>query len=246
MFSNSLFYHQITRKTIVAFGSLFSDIKIKRDNEDGTVSQTVSVPIAYAPKEKWIVKLEQDPNLDNYVYTTLPRLSFEITGFNYDAARRTNRNQYITCADANGLITRTFAPTPYNIDISLYALTKNTEDGLQIVEQILPYFTPEFTMSIKAVPESNIITDIPIILNSLSVNDEYDGDFQTRRFVTYTLNFTLKAWMFGPVTDAGVINKVFVNTPDFDNTAAAYANLDMAGQVSDATTTATWNEDPNT
>lgn len=244
MFSNTLFYHQITRKTIVAFGSLFSDIKIKRDSDSG-VSQTIAVPIAYAPKEKWIVKLEQDPNLDNYVYTTLPRLSFEITGFNYDASRRTNRNQYITCADENGLITRTFSPTPYNIDISLYAITKNTEDGLQIIEQILPYFTPEFTMSIKAVPESNIITDIPIILNSLSVNDEYDGDFQTRRFVTYTLNFTLKAWMFGPVTDAGVINRIFVNTTDIDFNTQDYANLDMFGQISDASTEHTWDEDPN-
>lgn len=243
MFSNTLFYHQITRKTIVAFGSLFSDIKIKRDAENGT-SQTIAVPIAYAPKEKWIVRLEQDPNLDNYVYTTLPRLSFEITGLNYDAARRTNRNQYITCADENGLITRTFSPTPYNIDITLYALTKNTEDGLQIVEQILPYFTPEFTMSIKAVPEANIITDIPIILNSLSVNDEYDGDFQTRRFVTYTFNFTLKAWMFGPVTDAGVINKIFVNTTDIDNLDKDYANLDMTGQIEGAATFHVWDEDP--
>lgn len=244
MFSNTLFYHEITRKTIVAFGSLFSDIKIKRDADDGT-SQTIAVPIAYAPKEKWIVRLEQDPNLNNSVYTTLPRLSFEITGFNYDAARRTNRNQYITCADENGLITRTFSPTPYNIDITLYALTKNTEDGLQIVEQILPYFTPEFTMSIKAVPDANIVTDIPIILNNLSVNDEYDGDFQTRRFVTYTMNFTLKAWMFGPVTDGTVINRIYVNTIDIDALEKGYANLDMNGQIEDASVIHAWVEDPN-
>ena len=242
MFSNTLFYHQITRKTIVAFGSLFSDIKIKRDADDGT-SQTIAVPIAYAPKEKWIVKLEQDPTLDNYVYTTLPRMSFEVTNFSYDPSRKMNRNNYITCADQNGQVTRMFAPVPYNIDINLYAISKTTEDGLQIIEQILPYFNPEFTMSIKAVPESNVITDIPIILNSLDVNDEYDGDFQTRRFVTYTLSFTLKAWMFGPVSEAGVINKVFINTPDTNNSEINIASLDMNGDLSTGIITHVWNED---
>lgn len=242
MFSNNIFYHQITRKTIVAFGSLFSDIKIKRDADNG-ISQTVSVPIAYAPKEKWLVRLEQDPNLTNYTYTTLPRMSFEITNFSYDPSRKTNRNNFITCADANGKVTRMFAPVPYNIDINLYALTKTTEDGLQIIEQILPYFNPEFTMSIKAVPESNVITDIPIILNSLDVNDEYDGDFQTRRFVTHTLSFTLKSWMFGPVSESGVINRVIINTPDFDNTETNIAYLDMNGDLNTGLIAQIWDED---
>jgi hypothetical protein len=233
MLANTIFYHQITRKIIVAFGSLFSDVKIKREN--GEVDQTISVPIAYAPKEKWIVKLEQDPSHDNYTYTTLPRLSFEITNFSYDSSRKTNRNSYITCADSDGGVTRTFAPVPYNIDISLYALSKTTEDGLQIVEQILPFFAPEFTMSIKAIPQSNIITDIPIVLNSLELNDEYDGDFQTRRFVTYTMNFTLKAWMFGPVSESGVINKVFVNTE--------YANLEVNGDITTGEITSNWIEE---
>lgn len=241
MFSNTLFYHQITRKTIVAFGSLFSDIKIKREADDGT-SQTVSVPIAYAPKEKWLVKLEQDPNQTGYVYTTLPRLSFEVVNYSYDSVRKTNRNNVITCSSEDGAITRMFAPVPYNIDINLYALTKTTEDGLQIIEQILPYFSPEFTMSIKAVPESNVITDIPIILNSLDVNDEYDGDFQTRRFVTHTLNFTLKAWMFGPVSEAGIINRVFVNTTNITDTDMDFAKLDAQGNISDGSIILHWNE----
>lgn len=235
MFANTVFYHEITRKVIVAFGSLFSDIKIKRVDQSGGNTQTVAVPIAYAPKEKWVVKIEQDPNQNEYTYTTLPRLSFEITNFAYDPSRKTNRNAFITCGDANGLVTRTYAPVPYNIDISLYALTKTTEDGLQIIEQILPFFTPEFTMSIKAVPESNVITDIPIILNSLDVNDEYDGDFQTRRFVTYTMNFTLKAWMFGPVSESGIIHKIFVNTD--------YAKMDMEGDITTASVTTNWTED---
>lgn len=226
----------------MAFGSLFSDIKIERKGPDG-ISQTIAVPIAYAPKEKWIVKIEQDPSLEQYTYTTLPRLSFEITGFSYDATRKTNRTSYITCSDGSTM-KKTYSPVPYNIDISLYALTKTSEDGLQIVEQITPYFAPELTMSINAIPESNIITDIPIIMNSLDVNDEYDGDFQTRRFITYTMNFTIKAWMFGPVTEAGVINKIFVNLPDLDS-SNSYANLDMSGFTDTGISLHVWDEDNN-
>ena len=235
MLNNTIFYHAITRKIIVGFGSLFSDIKIKREDIAKTIEQTVAVPIAYAPKEKWLVRLEQDPNLENHTYTTLPRMSFEITGFSYDPVRKINRNSYITCSDpVDGTIKRTFAPVPYNIDISLYVLTKTTEDGLQIIEQILPFFSPELTMALKVVPESNIITDVPVILNSMSLNDEYDGDFETRRFVTYTLNFTIKALMFGPVTNASIINRVFVNTDQ--------ANLDAIGNTVSGDITSTWNE----
>lgn len=235
MLTNNIFYHSITRKIIVAFGSLFSDIKIKRENKEGTVEQTVAVPIAYAPKEKWLVRIEQDPSLDNYTYTTLPRLSFEIVSISYDAQRKTNRTGFITCSNGADTMKKTYAPVPYNIEINLYALTKTTEDGLQIVEQILPFFAPELTMSINAVPESNIVTDIPIILNSLDVNDEYDGDFQTRRFVTYTMGFTLKAWMFGPVTESGIIKKVFVNTD--------HAKLDMDGNPVTGGIGFLWDED---
>lgn len=235
MLNNTIFYHAITRKIIVGFGSLFSDIKIKREDIAKTIEQTVAVPIAYAPKEKWLVRLEQDPNLENHTYTTLPRMSFEITGFSYDPVRKINRNSYITCSDpVDGTIKRTFAPVPYNIDISLYVLTKTTEDGLQIIEQILPFFSPELTMALRVVPESNIITDVPVILNSMSLNDEYDGDFETRRFVTYTLNFTIKALMFGPVTNASIINRVFVNTDQ--------ANLDAIGNTVSGDITSTWNE----
>lgn len=236
MLNSTIFYHAITRKIIVGFGSLFSDIKITREDLTKTVEQTVAVPIAYAPKEKWIVRLEQDASLENHTYNTLPRMSFEITGFSYDAIRKINRNSYITCSDSvDGTIKRTFAPVPYNIDISLYVLTKTTEDGLQIIEQILPFFSPELTMAVKVVPESNIITDIPVILNSMSLNDEYDGDFQTRRFVTYTLNFTIKALMFGPVTNSSIINRIFVNTE--------YANLDALGNTNTGVITNTWDED---
>lgn len=244
MLNNQIFYHAITRKIIVAFGSLFSDIKIKRDkdHEDGPLSQTVAVPISYAPKEKWLVRIEQDPDLNNHTYISLPRLSFEITGITYDPSRRVNRGATITCGGPDG-VSRLFAPVPYNIDISLYSLTKTQEDGLQIVEQIVPYFAPEFTMSVKVVPEFNLIVDIPLVLNSVAVQDDYDGDFQIRRFVTYTMNFTMKAMMFGPISDTGkIINNVLVDVSDFEDQTRSYANLDLEGNEANGSYTVNWHE----
>ena len=208
------FYHGLTRKVIVAFGSLFSNLKIDRHDNDGALQQTVVVPLAYAPKEKWIVRIEQDPALERQVYTTLPRMSFEITGMSYDPSRKLNRMNKInlyTDPSNVGTLNTSYTPVPYNIDISLYILTKTQEDALQIVEQILPYFTPEFTLSLNVVPALELVLDIPIILNAVSVSDEYDGDFQNRRFVTYTLNFTLKANFFGPVTTSGVIETIIID-----------------------------------
>jgi hypothetical protein len=245
MLDNQVFYHGSIRNTIVAFGTLFSNIYIDRKAEgsvEGTTIQRLQIPISYAPKEKWIVRIDSDPNLNQHTYTTLPRMSFEINAFNYDATRKTNRNNTITCAKSDGTITRTYAPVPYNIDINLYVLTKTQEDGMQIIEQILPYFAPEFTMSIKMLAESNVITDVPIILNSLDINDEYDGDFQTRRFVTHTLGFTLKTWMFGPVTEHGIVNKVFINTADTDNIDTAFAKLDITGDITTGNTASNWDE----
>ena len=240
MLNNEIFYHGITRKTIVAFGSLFSDIKIKRQNVDNTAEQIIAVPIAYAPKEKWLVRIDQDSSLENHVYTVLPRLSFEITGFSYDSQRKFNRSTFITCSTGDGM-KKTFAPVPYNIEISLYALAKTSEDGLQIMEQIVPYFSPELMMTINSVPESNIKSDIPVILNSVSINDEYDGDFQTRRFVTYTFTFTLKSWMYGPVINGGIIKNIFVNTIN-DTDLGSMANLEQVGSTGTGNITTSWNE----
>ena len=214
MLSNNVFYHGLIRKTIVAFGSLFSDIYIDRkqgDSVSGTTIQRLQIPLAYAPKEKWIVRIDSDPNLEQHTYTTLPRMSFEINGYNYDSQRKLNRMQQIKCGSGIDSMTYMYTPVPYNIDISLYILTKTQEDGLQIIEQILPTFTPEYTLSINAVPEMNVKQDIPVILNSVSVSDEYDGDFQTRRFVTHTLNFTLKTSLFGAVAGKAVIAQVEAN-----------------------------------
>lgn len=214
MLNNNVFYHGIIRKTIVGFGRLFSDVYIDRkqgDSTTGTTIQRIQVPLAYAPKEKWIVKIDSDPTLENYTYTTLPRMSFEILSYGYDATRKLNRMQKIQCGSGSTLRNYTYTPVPYNIEIGLYILTKTQEDGLQILEQILPTFTPEYTLPIKVVPDMNIVQNTPVVLNSVSVSDEYDGDFQTRRFVTHTLNFTLKTDLFGAISGQGIIDTVTAN-----------------------------------
>ena len=214
MLSNQVFYHGLIRKSIVAFGRLFSDVYIDRkqgDSVTGTTVQRLQVPLAYAPKEKWLVRIDQDPNLESNTYVSLPRMSFEIIGYNYDPSRKLNRMQQIKCGDATNSMTTMYTPVPYNIDISLYILTKTQEDGLQIIEQILPTFTPEYTLVVNAVPDMNIKQEVPVILNAVSVSDEYDGDFQTRRFVTHTLNFQMKANLFGGVGEGAVIDTVYAN-----------------------------------
>jgi hypothetical protein len=238
MLNNNVYYHGIIRKSIVAFGRLFSDIYIDRkqgDSVTGTTIQRLQIPLAYAPKEKWLVRIEQDPTLENHTYVSLPRMSFEIIGYNYDPSRKVNRMQQIKCGDSTGSVSTMYTPVPYNIDLSLYILTKTQEDGLQIVEQILPTFTPEYTLTINAVPDMNVKLDVPIILNSVAVSDEYDGDFQTRRFVTHTLNFQMKVNLFGPISGRNVIDSVGVNigqNEDFSNPNRIYT---AEGDFTDAT-----------
>lgn len=238
MLNNQVYYHGIVRKTIVGFGSLFSNIYIDRkqgDSVNGDTVQRVQVPLAYAPKEKWLVRLDSDPTLEHNTYVTLPRMSFEITGYTYDATRKTNRMSTITCGVGTNAMNMVFSPVPYNIDIYLYILTKTQEDGLQIIEQILPTFTPEYTLQIKTVDDMNIITSVPVILNSVTVQDDYDGDFQTRRFVTHTLSFTLKTSMFGSTSSQGVITQANANIGQNEN----FSNPNQVYVATGDSTTAT-------
>lgn len=233
MLNNNVFYHGIIRKTIVAFGNLFSNIYIDRKQGNSVTGETIQrlqVPLAYSNKEKWIVRLDSDPNLENYLTTTLPRMAFEITGYSYDATRKVNKMQRLERRDDSDATTTTQSPVPYNIDVSLYILTKTQEDGLQIIEQILPTFQPEYTLSIKSIPEMEIIQDIPIILNSVSVEDDYEGDFSSRRFVTHTLSFTIKTNLFGKVSASGYITQVHANVKDIKNRGNSYANYEAIGE----------------
>lgn len=213
MINDTTFYHGIVRQTIVAFGNLFSNIFIERRENNsvtGPILQTLQVPLSYAPKEKWLVRLEQDPTLENHTYTSLPRMSFEITGYSYDVERKLGKINQIVCKSPGGALV-TYSPAPYNLTINLYILTKNQEDGMQIIEQILPTFRPEYTLAINTIPDMNIVQNIPIILNNVTVEDEYDGNFETRRFVTHMLDFTVKLNMFGPISDAKPIYHTDVN-----------------------------------
>ena len=206
------FYNQTLRKMTIAFGQIFNNIQIKRKDSNGNVVQSIRVPLAYAPKEKFLTRLDQQPNLnDRQFAVTLPRLSFEITGLSYDGERKLTRVQKYKTVKSNidgKVMNFNYTPVPYNLSFSLYSFTASAEAGLQIVEQILPFFQPDFTVTINAIPDLNIKRDIPIILNSVNYEDTYSGDFTTRRAVIYTLNFTAKTYLFGPSTSQKVIKTV--------------------------------------
>ena len=210
------FYHETMRNVIVAFGTLFNNIHLVRKNNSGTVTQTMKVPLAYGPRQKWLTRLDADAKLDTKVAITLPRLGFEIQNLSYDATRKLNRVQKFkkvkSSSDDSSKLDTQFMPVPYNLDIELYAMAKNSDDALQIVEQILPFFQPEYTVSIREVPDMDIVRDVPIVLNSIGYEDTYEGDFTTRRAIIYTFQFTAKSYVYGPVTTAKPITKVQADT----------------------------------
>lgn len=205
MFGN-YYYNETTRKYVSAFGTLFNDIRISRKDNSGNTVQTMTVPIHYGPYQKFLAKLDQDPAL-NAPAITLPRMSFEITNISYDPARKLSsisRNSSAKVGDADSYITQ-FSAVPYNIDIQLNIMTKYMEDGTKIVEQILPFFTPDFTPKMDLLDDMSMAVDVPIILTDTTQEDTYDADFETRRSLIWTLNFTMKAYFFGPKSDKKVI-----------------------------------------
>ena len=206
------FYNQSFRKLIVAFGQIFNNIVIQRTNSTGGVTARITVPLAYAPKEKFLVRLDQQSNLESREFaTSLPRMGFEITGLSYDSSRKLTRVQKYSKVKTNESgekMNFNYTPVPYNITMNLYIFTATAEDGLQIVEQILPYFQPDYTVTINAVPDLNIKRDIPIVIGNITYEDTYDGAFTTRRAVIYTISFTAKTYLFGPMSNQGVIKTV--------------------------------------
>lgn len=211
---NQTFYWGTTRKAIIAFGNLFNDIFIERRNAAGSVIQRLKVPLAYAPKQKMIARIEAQPNLeDQRQQIVLPRMSFEILGLDYDPTRKLspiNSNRAINSDDVTRIRAQ-YAPTPYNINVNLYVYSKNQDDGLQIIEQILPYFNPDYNLSLKAIPELDIKNDLPVILNNVTFDDDYEGDFAVRRSIIWTLSFTIKINYYGPVNKTGIIRRVNAN-----------------------------------
>ncbi|MDP6585694.1 MAG: tail sheath stabilizer and completion protein [Anaerolineales bacterium] len=211
------FYNESLRKTIIAFGSLFNDIQITRKDSSESTVQTMKVPLAYGPKQKFITRLTQDPGATQQVALTLPRIGFEIQSFDYDSTRKLNRTirqkkvSNTTDKKLKQMSTQ-YTPVPYNMNFELFVMAKNSDDGIQIIEQILPFFQPEYTVSIKEVPDMDIVRDVPFVLNSVGYEDTYEGDFQTRRAIIYTLSFTAKSYVYGPVTTAKPITKVSADT----------------------------------
>jgi len=207
------YYHEILRNTIVAFGTLFNDIHIVRTDASGTTQQSMKVPLAYGPKQKFLVRLREDANLDRKIAVSLPRLGFELNGIEYDGDRKLNK--MVKTKKVKGTTGKQmdvqFSPVPYNVNFELFVMAKNSDDGVQIVEQILPYFQPDYGITINAVPSMDIIRDIPVVLLSTNYEDTYDGDFMTRRALIYTFSFQAKTYMYGPVVTSSVIKTVDVD-----------------------------------
>lgn len=214
---NQMFYFQTIRKYVALFGTLFNEIKISRTNNlTDYLTAIIKVPVTYAPKEKMLTRLIQDPDIDRPSATvTMPFMSFEMTSVSYDASRKLNTIGQIVVADPNSAsrFKYQYNPVPYNFGFRLYIYVKNAEDGTKIVEQILPYFTPDFTATVNLIPEMNVNMDIPVILTNISQEDTYSGSFKERQALVWTIDFTLKGYIYGPVKKGAIIK--FANTAMF-------------------------------
>lgn len=206
------FYHHIFKKTIVGFGTLFNNIYLRREDESGNNTQMMKVPLAYGPAEKFLARLRQTPDpTSSKIQITLPRIAFEMTGIQYDTARKVAPTQVIKIKNEQDMLT-SFMPVPYNLDFELSILSKNQDDALQIVEQILPYFQPSYNLSLQLLPQLSESKDIIVNLNSVSYRDDYAGEIDERRTLIYTLTFTAKTYVYGPVRDTTTIKKVIADT----------------------------------
>ena len=221
------YYHEIVRKTIIAFGTLFNDIHIRHQDGAGNDITDMKVPLAYGPSQKFLARITQQADLNKAVQITMPRMSFEMTSIQYDSTRKSSLVQtFKTCEDGTKA-KKVFMPVPYNIGFELNVLSKLNDDSLQILEQILPYFQPHFNLTIDLVESIGEKRDIPIVLESVSFQDDYEGSFDTRRALIHTLTFTAKTYLFGPIADTsdGLIRKVQVDM--YTNTDVKSAKREM-------------------
>ena len=208
------FYHKKIRNTVIAFGTIFNNVNIKRLDSSGNPLQNIKVPLSYSPKEKFLARLDAQQDLtgdDSKVAITLPRMSFEVTGYSYDGGRKLNKNQKITKVTTNADTTKMnsqYMPVPYNVNFSLSVYVANSDDGLQIVEQILPYFQPDYTVTMIEDRTMDTKRDIPFILNNVDFEDSYTGSLTTSRRIIYTLTFTAKIYLFGPIATTPIIKTV--------------------------------------
>ncbi len=226
-------YHRIIRKIVIAFGNLFNEIKLSRYDAAGVEQEHFLVPIVYGGKEKYVSRLEGDPNLDKKVQVTLPIMSFEMTNMTYDAGRKLNTNMKNTYSsgEANTRLA-IYNPVPFDFDFSLLAYVRNIEDGAQLMEKILPYFTPDYTVNVNLVPEMGIVKQLPIILKSVSNEVDYEGDYNSKvRSIIWTLTFTVKGYLYGPITEPKIIRTSITNIIDDDTLMqdATTVNMSVGG-----------------
>ena len=220
-------YHRIIRKIVVAFGNVFNNISLARYDADGVEQEHFLVPIVYGGKEKYVSRLEGDPSLDKKVQVTLPIMSFEMTDMSYDSTRKLNTNQKLTHAGgAQNTTLAVYNPVPFNFDFELYAYVRNIEDGAQLMEKILPFFTPDYTISVNLVPEMGIVKQIPLILNDVSHEIDYEGDYNSKvRSIIWTLRFTVKGYLYGPVSESKIIRSSITNI--LDDASLDGTNIDI-------------------
>ena len=214
------FYHETIRKMVVSFGTIFNNIQIVKKNSSGQITQSMKVPLAYGPKQKFLTRIREDASLNKSTAITLPRLAFEISSISYDPARKLNRITKLkkVSSSSKSKLESQFMPVPYNMDFQLFVMSKSGDDALQIIEQILPFFQPEYTITINDNTDMNQKRDVPIVLSGIDYEDNYEGDFISRRAIIYTLSFTTKFYLYGPVTKQSVIKRVqvdqFTDLPD--------------------------------
>ena len=199
------FYHEILRKTVISFGTLFNDIYIRHNDNNGNQASEMLVPLAYGPIQKFLARIEQQPDLSRRQSSslTLPRMSFEMNGITYDSSRKGSPVQTFKAINLldNTKINKVFMPVPYNISFDLNIISKLNDDALQIIEQILPFFQPAFNVTVDLISSIGEKRDIPVVLNTITFTDNYEGDFTERRYLIYKLNFTAKTNLFGPIVD---------------------------------------------
>ena len=195
-------YHGLIRKYIAVFGTLFNDISIKRIDNSGNIQKTIKVPLAYGPKQKFLARITQESNLNRSVAIQLPRIGFDMTSMSYDPERKLNslNRKFVR---HNNNVGAMYSPVPYELQFNLYIFVKNSVDGAMIIEQILPAFKPDFTVTINAIPTMGIKIDMPIVLNSVGIEDSYEGDFATRRAIIYSLDFTSKVMFYPNIQGSG-------------------------------------------
>ena len=216
------FYHEIIRKTVISFGTLFNDVHVRHQDSSGKDISKMKVPVSYGPRQKFLARIQQQPDLNKATQISLPRMSFEVNNITYDPSRKTGVTQTFKVKDGKQ-VKKVFMPVPYNLGFELNILTKLQDDSLQILEQVLPFFQPGFTLTIDLVNSIGEKRDVPMVLDSINFTDDYEGNFETRRALIYTLNFTAKTFMFGPVADStdGLIRKVQLDYYTDTNTRTA-------------------------